>query len=430
MTMVVTPDVGTKEPGGTKRLSRRTLVAVTIGNAIEWFDIAIYGFLAVTMAAVFFPTGNEAVSMLLAFGSFGVGYLIRPLGATVLGAYADRRGRKAALNASVALMWCATLALVLVPSYATIGIAAPIIVLIARLVQGFAVGGEFGSATALLAEQVRQRRGYFASWVASGQGFANAAASACALALSTTLEPVQLQSWGWRLAFGVGLILLPVGWYIRRYLTDPFEFVQIRKSSAPVREVVTQHSGRVLVAIAAVIVNTNVNYILLYMPTYGVKELHLPQSIGFAATLAGGLVVAIGAPVAGMLSDGAGRVRLMLIACGLFAVSAIGCFGLVAAAPSFASMMLVVVGLNVVKALYSGSLPGFMADLFPTSIRSTGISISYSLAVPIFGGLTPVFVTWAIEATGSPLAPGYYLMLSALISMLGLMFARSSFNMP
>ncbi|MFT4119534.1 MFS transporter [Bradyrhizobium sp.] len=412
------------------RPSRRAIAAIAIGNAIEWFDILIYGFLAVTLAGVFFPADNETISLLLALGSFGAGYLVRPFGAVILGNYADRHGRKAALTISVLLMCASALALVLVPAYATIGVAAPIIVTLARLVQGFAVGGEFGSATALLAEQSPRRRGYYASWVTSGQGLAGAMASTCGLALSTLLDPAQLAEWGWRAAFAFGLILAPVGWYIRSRLVEPAEFVRTPKSESPAREAVTNHFGRLLVAFAAVIVNTNANYILLYMPTFAVKELHLPQSIGFAATLAGGLVVAFGAPVAGWLSDRAGRVHLMTITAALFALTAIACFSFVTAMPSFGSMMLIVVWLNLVKAFYAGPLPGFMADLFPTRIRSSGISIAYSLSVPVFGGLTPVFVAWLIWTSGSVLAPAYYLMLSALISLVALVFARRTFKMP
>lgn len=410
------------------RVSRRAVAAIAIGNAIEWFDILIYGFLAVTLADVFFPTADPTISLLLALGSFGAAYLVRPFGAVVLGAFADRRGRKAGLTLSIGLMCCGTLALVLVPPYAAIGVAAPVIVTLARLVQGFAVGGEFGSATALLAEQRPDRRGFLASWVTSGQGLAGAMASACGLLLATLLDPAQLAQWGWRAAFAFGLILAPIGWYIRSRLIESPEFASVAKSDSPVREAVSRHGEGILVGLASVVVNTNANYVLLYIPTYAMKELHLSQSIGFSATLAGGLLVAFGAPVAGWLSDRVGRIPLMAVTAGLFLCSAVACFSFVSLKPSFGSIMTIVIWLNLVKAFYSGPLPGFMADLFPTQVRSSGISIAYNLAVPIFGGLTPVLVAWLIWVTGSVLAPGYYLMLSAFISLIALYWARRRFK--
>lgn len=198
----------------------RTVVAASIGNALEWFDLVVYGFFAVVISKLFFPAGNDTVSLLLTLGTFGVSFFMRPLGAIVLGAYADRAGRKAALTLSILLMMVGTLIIAILPTYQSIGLAAPLILVVARLMQGFSAGGEFGSATAFLAEHVPGRRGYFASWQIASQGLTTLLAALFGMVLTGKLSPEQMASWGWRVPFFFGLLIGPVAWYIRTKLDE------------------------------------------------------------------------------------------------------------------------------------------------------------------------------------------------------------------
>jgi MFS transporter, MHS family, proline/betaine transporter len=402
----------------------RVIAAGSIGNALEWYDILVYGYFAVTLSNVFFPRGNEAVSLLLTLGTFGVSYLVRPLGAIVLGTYGDRAGRKASLMVSILLMVIGTLMMALMPSYAAIGILAPIAVLVARLIQGFSVGGEFGSATAFLVEHGPGRKGFFASWQWAGQGLAAALASAFGWALTSGLAPEQLQSWGWRIPFLFGLLIGPVGFYIRRHVAETPEFLRTKAATTPVRDVIVGQWGRVLLAIGTVVISTSSNYVILYMPTYAIKELGLPQSTGFIATLIGAAILTVGAPMIGHWSDKIGRTRVMMAATLLFIVSAYPVFLMLTTEKSLPAIVAVVAWMSLLKTGYSGALPALLAEIFPTRTRVTGMALSYNIGVPLFGGFAPFIVQWLIEQTGSKLAPSYYLIATALLSLAALLIVR------
>ncbi|HXW30390.1 MAG TPA: MFS transporter, partial [Xanthobacteraceae bacterium] len=281
------------------RSSLRIVAAASIGNALEWFDLLVYGYFALTISRLFFPTDDQTVSLLLALGIFGVSYLVRPLGAIVLGAYADRTGRKASLMVSIVLMMIGTLVMVVIPTYASIGVLAPIAVLLARLIQGFSVGGEFGSSTSFLVEHGPDRKGFFASFQWAGQGFAAVLASLFGVGLTTALTADQLNAWGWRIPYIFGLLIGPVGFYIRRHVDETPEFLAAEATSTPVREVLGRQRDRVLLDIGVAVVSNSSNYLILYMPTYAVKQLSLPQSSGFIATLFGGLILTVGSPFIG-----------------------------------------------------------------------------------------------------------------------------------
>jgi MHS family proline/betaine transporter-like MFS transporter len=406
----------------------RIIAAGSIGNALEWYDLLLYGYLAVTLSSVFFPKGNDAVALLLTLGTFGVSYLVRPLGAIVLGAYGDRAGRKASLMVSILLMVIGTSMMVVMPSYGTIGILAPIGVLVARLIQGFSVGGEFGSATSFLVEHGPNRKGFLASWQWAGQGLAALLASAFGVALTTGLAPDQLQSWGWRIPFLFGLLIGPIGVYIRSHVEETPEFLNVEaaSSSSPVRDVVVGQWGRVLIAIGTVVISTSANYVILYMPTFAIKELGLPQSTGFIATLIGAAILTVGAPLIGHWSDKIGRTRVMVAATLLFIVSAYPAFVMVTTQKSLPALIAIVAWMSVLKTGYSGALPALLAEIFPTRTRVTGMALSYNIAVPVFGGFAPLTVQWLIGVTGSNLAPAYYLMATALLSLVALVIVRRS----
>ena len=266
------------------------IVAATIGNALEWFDFLVYGFFASTLAQVFFPARNPTVSLLITFGAFGLSYVVRPLGAAVIGTYTDRAGRKAGLTLSIALMMIGTALMVVTPGYATIGIAAPIIITLARLFQGFSVGGEFGSAVAFLVEHAGDRKGYSASWQWSSTGIVSVIVAIFGLILTTTLTHQQLLDWGWRIPYMFGLLVGPVGLYIRSRMAETPEFIEaVKPPTVPISDLLQRHPVAVLLALGASIISNSSYYLLLYIPTYAVRTLHLPAYTGFAATLVGGI---------------------------------------------------------------------------------------------------------------------------------------------
>jgi MFS transporter, MHS family, proline/betaine transporter len=410
--------------GGTVAAPRliSVIVAATIGNALEWFDFLVYGYFAATLAEVFFPASNPTVSLLITFGAFGLSYVMRPLGAIVIGNYTDRAGRKAGLTLSIALMMLGTTMMVVTPGYATIGLAAPVIITMARLLQGFSVGGEFGSAVAFLVEHAGDRRGYSASWQWASTGIVSVFVALFGLAVTTLLTHQQLLDWGWRVPYMFGLLIGPVGLYIRSRIAETPEFLEAEKpQTLPIRALLQLYPIPVLLAFGASIISNSSYYLLLYIPTYAVKTLHLPAYTGFAATLVGGVALAVFSIIAGHWSDKTSRPGIMLAMALLFAVAAYPTFWLMVAYPSLATAMFAVALLNMIKGGYSGVLPSLLAEQFPVDSRAVGIAFSYSLSVTTFGGFAPFVATWLIASTGDPLSPSFYLMATALLSIISLL---------
>jgi MHS family proline/betaine transporter-like MFS transporter len=400
----------------------RVIIAATIGNVLEWFDFLVYGYFAVTIAEVFFPTGNPIVSLLITFGAFGLAYVVRPLGALIVGSYTDRHGRKAGLTLSIGMMMIGTTMMLVTPGYATIGIAAPIIITIARLLQGFSVGGEFGSAVAFLVEHGSERKGFSASWQWASTGIISIIVATFGIVLTTTLTHEQLVSWGWRIPYVFGLLVGPAGLYIRSQMTETPQFLDAAKpESVPLRDLLRRQPMSVLLALGISIISNSSYYLLLYVPTYGVNTLHLPASTGFIATLVGGIILAIFSPVAGHWSDKTARPRIMLWTGWLFLLAAYPVFWLMVAYPSLATAIFAVGLLNLIKAGYSGVLPSLLSEQFPVETRAVGVAFSYSISVTIFGGFAPFVATWLIALTSDPLSPSYYLMFTALLSIVALM---------
>jgi MFS transporter, MHS family, proline/betaine transporter len=404
---------------------RRMIVAATIGNVLEWFDFVVYGFFAVTIAEVFFPASNPTVSLLITFSAFGLAYFVRPLGAIVVGGYTDRAGRKAGLLLSIALMMIGTTLMAVTPGYATIGIAAPIIITLSRLLQGFSVGGEFGSAVSFLVEHGGGRRGFAASWQFATGGMITVLASLFGVTLTTLLSHEQLVDWGWRIPYFFGMLVGPAGLYIRAKVVETPEFVEAElPPTIPISDLLRRYPLPVLLGLGISIISNSSFYILAYIPTYGVKTLHLPQSTGFTATLIGGLILAIGCPLFGHWSDKISRPLLMVIACWLFVLTSYPAFWLMAAWPSLAACIIAVAWLQLVKAGYSGVLPSLLSEQFPVEVRAIGVSFGFSIAVSIFGGLAPLVATWLIAQTGDSLSPSYYLIFTALLSLIALIAIR------
>jgi MFS transporter, MHS family, proline/betaine transporter len=402
----------------------RLIVAVSIGNALEWYDISSYGYFAVYVSKAFFPNSDPAISLLLTFGTFGLAFLVRPIGGVVLGAYADRHGRKASLMISIVLMTIGTLLIAIMPTYETIGILAPIAVLAARLVQGFSAGGEFGSSTAFLVEHMPGRRGFIASWQFASQGLGQVLSSAFGVGLTTWLTAGEMNSWGWRIPFLFGILVGPVGIYIRNHLEDATAPPAARHESV-VGRVFAEQKLRVVLAIGALAISTAVNYLIIYMPTYVVKTLNLSPTVGYTATLAAAVAVTILTPIAGTVSDRIGRTTHMIAVGIVMLVSIFPAFLLLTRTPVPAVIVLAVLYLAALKAIYFGPLAALMSELFPPATRATGLGLSYNIGVTMFGGMGPVIMTWLGGfALIGDLAPGYYLTVVSVLSLWALMTIR------
>jgi MHS family proline/betaine transporter-like MFS transporter len=400
------------------------IAAATVGNALEWFDILIYGYFATTIAAVFFPNTNPVVSLVLSFGSFGLSYLARPVGAVVLGAYADRAGRKAALALSIRLMVIGTAVLALMPSYASIGLIAPIAVFAARLLQGFAVAGEFGSSTAFMIEHSAHRKAFFSSWQFAGQHMAKLLAALFGVGLTTALSSHQLYTWGWRIPFLFGLLVGPVGMFIRRKVDETPEFVHSTHTRTPVLEVfATEKMGLVLGA-GLVAVGTASTYFSLYMPTFATTRLHLPPATGYIVTVVLAIISMVLCPVAGNIADKVGYTRMMLPAAILMLLSFYPLFLLITRHPGLPTLMGGLIYDALIQVVYVAALPAVMAGLFPARTRVTGLSLSYNLGVTLFGGFSPAIFTWLTATTHDNTSPSFYLMAMAVLSILALLTVR------
>jgi len=413
-------------PGARQHASiGKLIVATSIGNALEFYDLVVYGYFASTLSRLFFPTTDKTVSLLLTLGTFALSYLARPVGAFVLGSYSDRKGRKASLTLSIALMTLGTGMVALMPSYAAIGVLAPIGIFASRLLQGFSAGGEFGSSTAFLTEHAPARSGFMASWQFASQGASVLVASAFGAVLTSTLTPAQLEGWGWRLPFLFGMLIGPVGWYIRRHVDETPEFERTERSASPIREVMATQKERLLVCIGSLVLTTTANYMLLYMPTYATRQLGLAPSYGFIATLAAGFIVMVLTPMVGHWSDKVGRTRIMLGAGSIFFVTIYPAFMFMNAHPSLPTLLAAIIWVAILKAVYFAPIPALMSDLFPVRTRTTGMAVGYNVGTTVFGGFTPLAVASLIAATGNNLAPGLYLMLAAIISLFTLLWART-----
>ncbi len=435
------PTVGPSTPPATHTITdadrsraRRAVIASSIGNALEWFDIIVYSSFAVVISALFFEPAGEAggqtTGILLTFGAFAVSYLIRPLGAMVLGSYADRHGRKGALTLTIMLMMLGTLIMALAPTTEMIGPAAALVILLSRLIQGFSAGGEFGTATAFLIENAPDQKAFYGSWQVATQGISMFLASAFGFTLFTFMDHDALYSWGWRIPFFFGLLIGPVGLYIRLKMdeTPDFERARGNLTKSPLAATLIGAAPRWLTSAAIVGLASVSVYLILFMPTYAVQNLELPSYAGYLGGIISGIVTLIGAPLAGKLADRIGCVKVMLSAAVVAVLVAFPLFLVLVAAPNVAMLTAIQVVLGILMAAYFGPLPALLADMFPTNIRTTGMSISYNVGVTLFGGFAPLILAWLVSTTGSLLAPSYYYIVIGLISLAGLVVARRVFG--
>jgi len=415
--MVSAPAEGMSQTAAEKKNITRLVVATSLGNALEWFDISVYAYFAVYLSKAFFPASDPTTSLLLTFGTFGLTFLARPIGGVLLGTYADRYGRKASLLLSIAMMTFGTLAVACTPSFDQIGVLAPLLVIIARLVQGFSAGGEFGSSTAFLVEHMPGRRGFVASWQFASQGISSLLGSGFGVLLSSTLTDTELQTWGWRIPFLFGVLIGPIGLYIRSNIEDATA-PPAAKDDTPVRNVFMEQKFRVLLAVGAIATATSVNYLIIYMPTYVVKTLNLPPTIGYLAAFAAAIAAIILNPIAGVISDRIGRTPYLITMGVLLLIAIFPLYLLLASKPSGTVIVLAVLLLGSLKALYLGAVAALMSELFPAATRATGLGLSYNIGVTAFGGMGPAIVTWlGTFALIGNLAPGYYLTAVCVFSL-------------
>ena len=396
--------------------SRRAIAAAVVGNVLEWYDFAVYGYLATIIARRFFPASDELSGLLSAFAAFGVGFVVRPLGGVLIGRLADRRGRKAALVLTIVLMAVGTAGIGLIPDYHSIGMLAPALLVACRLLQGFSAGGEWGGATAFIVEWApAQRRGFFGSFQQASVAGGLLLGSGIAALFSTLLSSEQMDAWGWRVPFLIGVLLLPVGVYMRRNVeeTPAYRAVQTRKApseaSAGWRLAAKAFGFTVLWTVAYYIV-------LSYMPTFTQKYAGLTRTQALWSNTLGLAVLVLVIPLIGHLSDRIGRRPLLLACCVGFLILPYPLFGAMVDAGAFAAVLLVQIVFALTLALFSGPGPAAIAEIFPTGSRTTWMSTGYSLAVAVFGGFAPYVATWLIGATGSPLSPTFYLIGAALVS--------------
>jgi MHS family proline/betaine transporter-like MFS transporter len=402
----------------------RVLAAVVIGNILEWYDFAVYAFLTPVIARQMFPAGNATVSLLLAAGTFGVGFLTRPVGALVFGTLADRQGRKLALLVTFGMMGGATLSIGLIPSYANLGVTAPLLVVLARLLQGVATGGVMGGATAMLTEYAPPGRvGYYASWQAASQAGALLLGALVAATMSATLATGTFEAWGWRVPFWASVVIVPLALYIRRSVNEPEAFIQQpRADSSPLGLLWRTHRAAVAQGFGITIIWTVTTYFFfVYVPLFAHTVLKLPLSVTLLSnSVALGFMLVV-APLAGHLSDRVGRYRLIVAAALAIIVLVEPGFAFLLRHPQADALTAFQIVSGVLAALCIGPAPAAIAELFPVGVRSSGIGLAYNLSVTVFGGFAPFIATSLVARTGNPLSPTWYVVFACGLSLLVLL---------
>lgn len=409
---------------------RRAIVACLLGNLFELFDFGVYGYFAVQIGKAIFPSVDPVVSVLASFATYGVGFLMRPIGAMVLGSYGDRHGRKSALALTITLMAVATGFTGLVPSYAAIGLWAPVLLVFCRLLQGFSTGGEWGGATTFLVEHAPAgRRGFYGSLQQVSTGLAQILAIGSALLLNAVLSTPDLEAWGWRLPFLLGFVLAPIGYYLRSRVEESPEYMQSAREkripAAPLRMALTVHREAVLTCFGLTMIWTVSSYVFItFLPTFAIQSLGVAPLVALSGTICASLANLLVVPLSGLASDRWGRLPMVISAAG-FALLSIPMFMLLAGAPSFAALATVAVVAGGLYGLYNGAAPAVLCDLFPSTVRYTALSVGYNGAVMIFGGFAPFISTMLVRETGSPIAPSLYVVACALASLAVLCRPRS-----
>ena len=399
---------------------------VTSGNFLEMYDFMVYGYYAPSIGRAFFPTGSDVATLLLSFATFGAGFLMRPVGAVVLGAYVDRHGRRAGLLLTLALMAVGTLTIACTPGYATIGVAAPLIVLAGRLLQGLSAGVELGGVSVYLAEIATPgRAGFYVSWQSASQQAAVITAGVLGYAIARSLGAEALDRWGWRVPILVGCAIVPFLLWVRRSLeeTDAFLAHARERARKPgTRELLASLATSwkpIALGVAFVTMSTVSFYVITaYTPTFGNSVLHLSKSESLAVTVCVGASNLFWLPVMGALSDRIGRRPILVGFTLLTILSSYAAMSWLVAAPSLSRMLLVELWLSVLYGGYNGAMIVTLTEVMPSEVRTTGFSLAYSLATTL-GGFTPAISTWLIDRLDNRAAPALWMSFSALCGLVG-----------
>ncbi|MBN8945447.1 MAG: MFS transporter [Rhizobiales bacterium] len=401
--------------------SQKAVSAAVVGNVLEWYDFAVYAYVAAIIARKFFPGQDEVAALLSAFLAYGLGFLARPLGGIVIGRMGDVSGRKNALLLTMFLMAAGTVMIGLLPTYESIGFLAPLLLVVARLLQGFSAGGEWGGSTAFIVEWApKNKRGFYGSFQQMSVVAGLLLGSGVAALMNTVLTTAQMDSWGWRVPFLIGGILGPIGLYMRRTIEETPAYKAVSDGTATAKAVDDHVSPWLLAgrAFGFTIVWTVCFYVLLnYMPTWTQRYMNLSASQALWANTIGLLALMLSIPVMGLLSDRFGRKPLLIACCLCFVVVPYPVFSyLLSGGVSLTSLIIVQIVFAVMISMFSGAGPAAIAEIFPTRNRSTWMTTGYALAVAIFGGFAPFISVWLISTFGSPIAHTYYLVAAAVVS--------------
>jgi MFS family permease len=398
-----------------------SILRVALGNALEMYDFQIFGYYATAIGVTFFPSGSEFASLMLALATFGAGFLMRPLGAVVLGTYIDHHGRRAGLLLTLALMGAGTLSIAVLPGFGVLGIAAPLLVLAGRLVQGFSAGAELGGVSVYLSEIATPgRKGFYVSWQSGSQQVAVMFAALLGLLLASSLSPAQMNDWGWRIPLLAGCAIVPLLLFLRRSLQETESFSSRAERPSP-RQIAGMLAANWRVVTLGVMLSTMTTVcfymVTAYTPTFGSSVLHLAPIGNLAVTLCVGMCNLMVLPLSGALSDRVGR-RPILITCTVAAlITAYPALLWLAAAPSFARLLGVELWLAFLYASYNGAMAVFLTEIMPVQMRISGFSLAYSSATAVFGGFTPAICTYLIHLTGNRAMPGLWLSFAAICGL-------------
>jgi MHS family citrate/tricarballylate:H+ symporter-like MFS transporter len=407
-----------------------SVVRVSSGNFLEMYDFFVFGYYASAIGKVFFPTGSEFAQLMLAFMTFGVGFLMRPLGAVVLGVYIDHHGRRSGLLLTLFLMAIGTLSIALVPGYATLGWLAPAIVVAGRLIQGFSAGVELGGVSVYLSEIATPgHKGFYVSWQSGSQQVAVIFVALLGVWLSTVVSPADMLVWGWRIPFLIGCLIIPLIFILRRAMEETADFLQSRQSShhPTPGEIVRAlaHNWRIVIIGMMMVTMTTVSFyfITAYTPTYGREVLKLSSTDSLLVTLCVGISNLFWLPVMGAVSDRVGRRPLLILFTVLMLVSAYPILAWLVTAPSFQRLLGVELWLSFLYASYNGAMIVALTEIVPARLRTAGFSVAYSLATALFGGFTPAISTFLIEKTGNQAVAGLWLMFAAACGLVAALVA-------
>lgn len=411
-----TPSAGTSDPQG-QPVSRKIVAATVAGNAMEFYDFTTYAFFAVYIGKTFFPASTPLMSLLLSVAVFGVGFVTRPLGGVLIGAFAERVGRKPAMLLTIGLITLGTLGLAVTPSYASIGIAAPIIVVICRLIQGLALGGEVGPSTSYLIEIAPAgKRGLYGSWQLASQGVASLVAGIVGVLLTLTLTPEQMLAWGWRLPFVLGLFLIPIAIYLRRHMPETLD----HGAKNATRPKIKNHIRPMVLAVMVLVGTTVSTYAAIYMTTYAMTTLKLSPVVSMASTIIFGLATWFGSLLGGWLSDRYGRKPVMLWPRVALLLLVYPAFMLLINYTNFFTLACVTTLLAGLTAISGAAAVVTILEQFPSHVRALGMSIAYAVGVTVFGGTAQLVITWLISVTGDPAAPALYVIATSVITLLAI----------